>query len=317
MKTKVITTVSFLLAFGFFPAKAQELSVSQIKENTYIVGLNSFSGNNKLIWNARPDSWSDAQPIKLKSNPDTLFMASAHPILKLTEKKKSHYVAPRSIELQGAINFRDLGGYPTKDGKQVRWGKIYRSADISKLTDKDLDVLISLHLKMICDLRGEKEVETAPDRVPKGSDRMLLSAGSENVGAPGSFMKSMKNPASADSLILSIYKRTDHLGKKYKPMFDQLLSLEPDQALMFHCTAGKDRTGVGAALILYALGVAEKDIYGDYEATNIYRKEANEKFVKMLAAQGLPESSGRNLMAARPEYLKTAFRCNKKRLWIG
>ena len=125
-------------------------------------------------------------------------------------------------------------------------------------------------------------------------------------------MKYMKDPVRADSMIMALYKRTDHLAKKYKPMFDQLLLLETDQALMFHCTAGKDRTGVGAALILYSLGVDEKDIYADYEATNIYRKEANDKFVKSLAAQGLPESSARSLMAAKPEYLKAAFDAIKK-----
>ena len=135
---------------------AQKLSVLQIKENTFVIGLNPFSKKTNLTWNASPDSWNNPNPVKLKSDPDTLVIASAHPIFKITEKKKSNYVAPRSVELQGAINFRDLGGYPTKDGKQVKWGKIYRSADISKLTDKDI-ILVSLHIKMICDFRVVKK----------------------------------------------------------------------------------------------------------------------------------------------------------------
>jgi protein-tyrosine phosphatase len=90
-------------------------------------------------------------------------------------------------------------------------------------------------------------------------------------------------------------------------MFDQLLSLESDKALMFHCTAGKDRTGVGAALILYALDVNEETIMSDYELTNEFRKALNEQTVKMMTTQGLPEGSARSMMAANPEYLKSAF----------
>jgi protein-tyrosine phosphatase len=114
-------------------------------------------------------------------------------------------------------------------------------------------------------------------------------------------------------MLRSFYSRTDHLKAKYKPMFDQLLTLETDKALLFHCTAGKDRTGVGAALILYALGVEEATILKDYEATNEYRKESNERFITTIVAQGLPENAARSMMAANPEYLKTAFDSINKR----
>jgi protein-tyrosine phosphatase len=95
-------------------------------------------------------------------------------------------------------------------------------------------------------------------------------------------------------------------------VFDQLLVLETDKALMIHCTAGKDRTGVGAALILYALGVNEETIIKDYELTNQYRKELNEQTVKLMTAQGVPENSARSMMAAKAEYLNAAFDAIKK-----
>jgi len=299
--------VFVLLIFRWGVTDAQELTVVRIKDNLYAIQCRSFSEKNKLRWSTLPDSWAAARLLKVKSGQDTLAITSAHPVLKLQEKTETYFAAPRAIELQGAINFRDLGGYPTKDGKQVKWGKIYRSADISKLTDGDLEVLEALHINTVCDLRGEKEVESAPDKVIPGSKRVLLSAGSENVGNAGSFMKYMTSPQRADSMIRSFYTRTDHLKAKYKPMFDHLLSLETDKALMFHCTAGKDRTGVGAALILYALGVEEQVIINDYELTNQYRKALNEQTVKLMASQGLPESSARIVMAAKGEYLKSAF----------
>jgi len=70
-------------------------------------------------------------------------------------------------------------------------------------------------------------------------------------------------------------------------MFDRLLTLGTDEAILFHCAAGKDRTGVGAALILYALGVDENVIYQDYELTNLYRKASNEQYIKAMTARGV------------------------------
>jgi protein-tyrosine phosphatase len=108
-------------------------------------------------------------------------------------------------------------------------------------------------------------------------------------------------------MMRSFYTRTDHLKAKYKPMFDQLLSLENDKALLIHCTAGKDRTGVGAALILFALGIDEQTILKDYELTNEFRKESNELYIKMLTANGISEAAAKSMMAANPQYLKTAM----------
>jgi protein-tyrosine phosphatase len=296
-----------ILAFKLIAVcgQAQALKIEQLKATEFKIHKEELK--NKLSWNKLPDSWKEAQPITLKANDEIVTFASVHPILKVESGKGKYYAAPRGILLQGAINFRDLGGYITTEGRQVKWGKIYRSADISKLTDADVELLSQLNIKMVCDLRGEKEAEAAPDRVIPGSERILLSAGSENVGAANSYMKYMTAPQRADSMMCSFYTRTDHLKAKYKPMFDQLLMLETDKALLFHCTAGKDRTGIGAALILLALGVNEETILKDYELTNEYRKDGNEQYVKMLVAQGLPEGAARSMMVADPVYLKAAI----------
>jgi protein-tyrosine phosphatase len=305
MKTLRLIFLPLLLAFQA-NTFAQLLTVEQVKNNTYAIAVDSYSPKSKLQWNKKADSWKNAEALTLKSSNETLELASAHPIFKLeSEKTKAFYVAPRGIKLEGAHNFRDLGGYPTKNGKQVKWGKIYRSADISKLTDADLTIMSDLNIKMVCDLRGDKEVEAAPDRLPVGTKLIRLPAGSENTGTANSYTKYMKSPDSADSLLRSFYGRTDHLGKKYKPMFDELLELKPDHALMFHCAAGKDRTGVGAALILFALGVEEVSIYKDYEATNEFRKDHNAEFIAKLKDQGISEKAAQSMMAAKSEYLKT------------
>lgn len=298
----------FLLLLITLPgvASGQSVQVEQVKQNRFVILLDGNFSKHTTSWNSLPDSWSKAKTFVVKGKRDTVEIPTVHPIVKLADKRKSYYGAPRAIALEGAVNFRDLGGYATRDGRQVKWGKIYRSADISKLSDKDVEILSSLNIKMVCDLRGEKEAAASPDKQIPGADRILLAAGSENVGV-GNFTKYLTTSPRADSMIRSFYTRTDHLTAKYKPMFDQLLSLEEDRALMFHCTAGKDRTGVGAALILYALGVSEEDIITDYELTNEYRKALNERTIKLMTSQGVPENAARIVMAAKKEYLKAAF----------
>lgn len=300
---RIITSILLVVITSW--VAAQGLTVESIKDNEFRISVTDVK--TQLSWSQLPDSWKEARPLKLRSTNEIVTLESVHPIIKAERSKQVWYESPRGIALQGAINFRDMGGYRTTDGRQVKWGKIYRSADISKLTDTDLNKLSQLNIKMICDLRGEKEVELAPDKVIPGSERILLSAGSENVGAANSYMKYMTTSQRADSMMGSFYRRTDHLKAKYKPMFDQLLTLENDKALLFHCTAGKDRTGVGAALVLYALGVGEDAIMQDYELTNEYRKELNEQTVKMMTSQGLPEASARSMMAANATYLKSAL----------
>ena len=210
------------------------------------------------------------------------------------------YSPKRQVKLEGASNFRDLGGYPAQNQKHVKWGQIYRSADISKLTENDLKTLDKLQLLTVCDLRGPDELKTNPDRLPDGITYINLPAGSESVKASTNYAGMNR-----DSLMLSFYTRTDHLKAKYQPVFEQLLSLYDGKALMFHCTAGKDRTGVGAALILSALGVPKEYVIADYAATNVYWKDARERMMQAMAKSGMAESSLKSMLAANPKYIET------------
>ena len=216
------------------------------------------------------------------------------------------YNSKRAVMLEGASNFRDLGGYPTQNGHQVKWGHLYRSADISKLTDADLQTLTDHHIATVCDLRGPDEIKTNPDRMPSGAIWYNMPAGSENTRAASAALMGAK-PANRDSMMLAFYSRTDHLKAKYKPVFDQLLALNNDKALLFHCTAGKDRTGVGAALILSALGVDQATILKDYAATNEYWKGGSKEAVTRMVANGADEKTVKSMLAANPAYLQNTF----------
>lgn len=226
-----------------------------------------------------------------------LFVAFAAPV---TANAAGTDTTTRVVPVKGAINFRDLGGYETKEGTHVLWGKVFRSAELSKLTDGDLKLLAEKHIRSVVDFRGDDEAAKAKDRLPENAAYLRLPAGSENLG---NFMAVLPKLNSGDSLMISFYSQTKHLKAKYKPFFDALLQMPETDALLFHCTAGKDRTGIGAALFLHALGVSDETVMEDYLITNEYRKDENEKMVKGMVQMGVKEQVAKDIAAVKPEYL--------------
>lgn len=176
--------------------------------------------------------------------------------------------ATRVLPLEGGRNFRDLGGYETVDGRRVKWGQVYRSGVMHGLTDGDYDYLSGLGISVICDLRasqeraeeptdwraGEIEYLTFPD--PSGDNDMSRAFGAV-------LMSPDVTGAQVRDVFIEAY-RSMHIGyaSAYSEMFDQLAN--GSVPLAFNCSAGKDRTGVAAALLLSALGVPRETVVADY-----------------------------------------------------
>jgi protein-tyrosine phosphatase len=182
----------------------------------------------------------------------------------------------RRIVLEGAFNLRDLGGYPTADGRRVRHGCVYRSDNLAALTDADLDTIGDLGIRHICEFCNDLEIETQPSRIP---DHPELTVERLPIGeASGDLNRLMIDQVLAGELREF---GTDEMVEMYGGMLDdhphrfaRIIEHAADparHALLFHCTAGKDRTGVAAALLLGALGVADADIVDDYVLTTEYR----------------------------------------------
>jgi len=210
----------------------------------------------------------------------------------------------RVVSMQGTVNFRDAGGYKTKDGKSVTWGKVYRSADVSKLTEKDLKVLADRHIHTVIDFRGVKESAAAPDHLLPDTKYTLSPAGSDSLPDAKSMIAAIKK----GDFMLKFYSDVTPLGERYKPMFQQLLTLPDGEALMYHCTGGRDRTGMATALFLYVLGVDQATIEADYTASNVYLEPVMGKMFKGLTmGTGLDEAQVRNAMELKPEYLRAMF----------
>jgi protein-tyrosine phosphatase len=227
------------------------------------------------------------------------------------EKPAPPELAKQQVSLAGAHNFRDLGGYATGDGRHVKAGLLYRSDSLAQLTDADLDRLATLRLRTVYDFRTPAEVEPAPDRLPAGHaiQRVALP-----IGDPGLNVEALRTSILAGDLdavqIPDSYADVvlQH-SAVFRAWFDDLL--DPANAPgVFHCTGGKDRTVVAAALFLYALGVPRETALRDYMASNYYLHDFIEtnlwkaRFASRFKVDG---DRFRALMGVREPYLEKAF----------
>jgi protein-tyrosine phosphatase len=210
----------------------------------------------------------------------------------------------RHVPLNGTTNLRDLGGYPTSDGRKVRWRAIYRSSNLSQLTDDDLAVFGRLRIRTVCDFRGDEERAAAPSRLPTATPPRVVNLGIRpKVGGPLQEILRTGETRGIDlrSLIIEAYRAyaRDHAAQ-YRGLFAELIEGD-NHPLLFHCAAGKDRTGFAAAIVLTALGVPRASVFEDYELTNHYWKGPGTLSSKLDPKVRAP------LLAADPAYLEAAF----------
>ena len=174
----------------------------------------------------------------------------------------------RILRLEGATNFRDLGGYAGHGGRALRWRRLFRSDHLGGLSAADRALLADLGLARAFDFRGKAEREAAPYHVP-GVDQVSLAIEPvvvqrmQELSAGGCALSA----AVVVDLMQDLYRSmVNDQAHRFAALFEQLL--QADAPLVFHCTAGKDRTGVAAALILLALGVARDVVMQDYLLSN-------------------------------------------------
>jgi protein-tyrosine phosphatase len=171
--------------------------------------------------------------------------------------------AERRLPFNGVTNFRDLGGYPTADGGRTRWGQVFRADALHHLTPADLVAFEGLGLRVVYDLRSPEERERRPNPVPS-RPLQIFGARDPDFRPDRSTLQ-----ARIDGQRLLQQGYVNLLGNA-APQFGRLLSglVEPDGLpAVFHCAAGKDRTGLTAALLLTALGVEREAVLDDYELT--------------------------------------------------
>ena len=189
----------------------------------------------------------------------------------------SHPAPGAQLPFEGGDNFRELGGYAADEGKTVKWGQIFRGIPTSLLqSDADRKLLDSLGLRLILDLRSEAEAAKQPDSVPDGARLVRIcglchSDGSEIAFSPEDKEKLLQGRLDEDhNMADAMYQQMLFGNKAFKELFRALEAGETP--ILFHCSAGKDRTGVAAMLILLALGASDEVISADFVQSNVCRR---------------------------------------------
>ena len=207
----------------------------------------------------------------------------------------------RHLKLAGASNFRDLGGYPTNDGRTVRWRQIFRSNHLGHLTSDDAAVVRALGVKSAFDFRGTAERAEALCGMPEITVHSLpveptVVAALRAIAAAGTpLATSHAVEVMRDSYRSYVQQNTP----RFRALFAHLL--EDRAPLVIHCTAGKDRTGFACALILHTLGVPDEVISEDYLLTNrFYRRDPN-------SGSDLPDDVKQVLGSVQTAFLGAAF----------
>jgi protein-tyrosine phosphatase len=206
----------------------------------------------------------------------------------------------RHLNLQGASNFRDLGGYAAGDGRTVRWRQIFRSNHLGHVTEADVEILRGLGVKSAFDFRGLEEREAAVCGVKEIAVHSLPIEPTVVAALRARLAGGSLSSADAQEIMRDSYRSyVRHNTHSFRALFAHLL--EDRAPLVIHCTAGKDRTGFACALILYALGVPGDVIAEDYLLTNrFYRRDPN-------SSTDLPDDVRQAIGSVEASFLAAGF----------
>lgn len=220
--------------------------------------------------------------------------------------------AGECLQFENCENFRELGGYKSNNGQTVKWGMFYRTPALGSITsEKDLTIFNKLGVKHIFDFRSETEQAQFPDPVFEGVQMHKIAATltTDGKGLNFDLPSLVSGGANAvEELLEGVsdgYEVLPFNNPAYQKMFEIIKNNETP--ILFHCTAGKDRTGVAAALILILLGVSEQDVVEDYMATNKNRVSTVQKMVERFSKYLQHEKS--------EEFIRVLAGVEEKNIW--
>lgn len=257
-------------------ADAAPASAIRTAAGSYALHWSGLAGPVAILVAAAPDA--DGQVVASNVTGDFAdvrlpagFAPGARPYFRITPASSPGLtVAERLLPLEGGRNFRDLGGYATADGHHVRWGLLFRSGAMANLTPTDQQYLAGIGLRQVCDFRTTSERKQEPASWLETGKIGYWTRDYEMSGAD--FGRMLRGEMTGDAARADFARMYGNLPYEqetaYRDMFRMLVA--GDAPLAFNCTAGKDRTGMAAALILSALGVPRATILADYELTNRY-----------------------------------------------
>jgi protein-tyrosine phosphatase len=304
-------------------ARIEDASCEMIGPGIYRLDYNAPPGTGPVVvWvSSRPDRIDSEKPLlSIKQPPAEVKVPSRAGRVYFHLKPAdglSRVVSIRRLPLEGAANFRDLGGYPSSDGRYLRWGLVYRSGQLADLTARDYQFLNSLSIRLVCDVRTEAERGRFPTRwIGQAPETVAVPIG-QNRDASVRLEELRRRLASASAggpyVATSSYNRDviDFAGQ-YGVVLRRLAA--GDLPAVEHCTAGKDRTGIFSAILLTALGVPRDLVIQDYLLTNRYLlgpdsiDKTAADLQRLLDLRQIPNRTAvEAFMTVRAEWLESAF----------
>lgn len=228
---------------------------------------------------------------------------------------QSDFIGKRVYPFSKVANFRDLGGYPAADGRTVRWGVLFRSGHLAKMSGRDLDLFKSLNIDTVIDLRSEYERKRDPNRLPRKNPPEVLELSildEANAVMNKEIRKRIdaRSYGDLDSSVLmgDAYRQfaVDFLPE-FRQVVHTVLNAE-GRPVLWHCTAGKDRTGFAAAVLLRLLGVDQEIVMQDYMLSSQHVTAMRKRMLllRLLKGRGAVDLI-RPLLFVHEEWLEGSF----------
>lgn len=223
-------------------------------------------------------------------------------------------VAQRNVPLTGSINFRDLGGYATADGRRVQWGRLFRSGHMANLGADSVPQFLGLDIRSVCDFRTSEERASEARGLP-GDPRLDVLEITPGIGDRYFFNRLFASTEDPEKIVAAMHEMMRVLvltaAPRYQRMFEVLMEGAPG-AVLINCSAGKERTGLASVLLLTALGVPRATILYDFMLSQRYFPAEAEipRVITKYAVSATGEAARRLIMPlleTRESYLQSAF----------
>lgn len=317
----IISIIGIVIFSGCAPSPELSASCEKDDQGDYILKWELYPDYDDLpieIYASNNDSVFDSEPLFVAKSNDYIFVAKdgdllGHRFFRIKAgKTTSDVITNRIYALDSVQNFRDIGGYRTNDNKRIRWNKIFRSGDFSRMTKHDISELSKLNIKTVIDFRPKGAMIRRPDRlhVLRRYELPITNSLPDSVSKriiDGEFMR-----GDAVIYIQDLYRDIiDNYSDSYARLFD-ILCDESNYPLVYHCYLGKDQSGLATFFLLRALDIPKDLVEDDYMISNA----GIVKSKLMKGTDNLSESSQEALTmfaTTDPAFLKYSIKCMKEK----
>ena len=258
----------------------EDIYVENVRDN-YTLHLNNKTSAFQVSLQPLPEA---AGQNTEETRPDSTIvfknLKSYRPYINLVSGGDTTVVSNRHIYFENVLNFRDIGGLKTRDGKTVRWGNIYRSDNLSKLKNKEFDKFSEMHISTVYDLRTDHEIKGKEDNLPSNVRYVHTPTVQDNEGEIAKLRAKVIggeiSEKQANELTVKFYRDAVTVNvNSLKEIINKIV--DSNEPILYHCSAGKDRTGIVSAIILSILNVDRQTIVNEYLLSNYYRRDKTEK----------------------------------------